>query len=211
MNFRKIGIFGGAFDPVHLGHLLPVKELQEKYRLDEIIFIPTGTPNSKKKIEASPSKRVEMLKIALKNYKFSIDMREINSKKISYTFDTISAIKSENKNSELFLIIGSDVLITFQCWRKYMELLDLCNILVTQRGDSQSDKVIAHLPSDLYDKITDYSSVLNPKSCGNIILENTMTYDIASSDIRSRLRDGRTISGLVDENLENWLLESKIY
>jgi len=210
-KLRKIGVFGGAFDPIHLGHLLPVKELQDKYRLDHVVFVPTGIPNSTKNIIATSEQRLKMLTMALEDYDFKIDTREITTEKTSYTFDTITSIKNDYKNTEIYLIIGFDTLLSLSKWRKYMELLDVCNILVTRRENMELDKAFDLLPTQLSNKITDDYSVSKAKSYGNIILENTKQYDIASSDIRLRLKEGRDISGLVNKGLEQWLVTSKIY
>ena len=98
-KLRKIGVFGGAFDPIHLGHLLPVKELQDKYRLDHVVYVPTGIPNSTKNIIATSEQRLQMLTMALEDYDFKVYTREITTDKTSYTFDTITSIKNDYKNT----------------------------------------------------------------------------------------------------------------
>ncbi len=108
----KIGILGGTFNPVHIGHLILAEEVREKLKLDKIIFIPTALPPHKDNMDIAPAgDRLKMLKLAIKGNKFfGVSDIEIKRKGRSYTIDTIKELKNKFVNDELYFIIGSDLL-----------------------------------------------------------------------------------------------------
>lgn len=130
---KKIGIYGGTFDPIHLGHLITARSVKEIRDLTEIIFIPASTsPLKQENKSAPPIHRLEMTKLAVKNYNdFSVSDFEIKNKGISYTIDTIKHFKNIYKNIEL--IIGYDNFLVFDKWYKWEEIIDLVDIIVLKR------------------------------------------------------------------------------
>ena len=208
---KSIGIFGGAFDPIHLGHIIPIMELRARYSLDKVIYIPTFISNSKKNIEATPEQRLEMLEISLQNRECEIDRREIDNKNISYTIDTLNSITQDFPDYKLIVIIGQDNLVSLPDWKDFEKVLSLCNIIVMNRQTSNDTKQSYKYLEILKNRICSDQSVFNNQSNGNIIIEQTTSINITSTDIREKLRRGEPIEGLVDKKLENWLKQNKIY
>ncbi len=130
---KTIGIYGGTFDPIHLGHLITAQSVCEIRKLDKIIFIPSFiSPHKTDIISSSPKHRLNMLKLAIKGYpSFDYSDIELKKKNISFTINTIQALKSVYKNIEL--IIGYDNLITFDTWKEPDKLLKLVKLVVLRR------------------------------------------------------------------------------
>jgi len=208
---KSIGIFGGAFDPIHLGHIIPIMELRARYSLDKVIYIPTFISNSKKNIEATPEQRLEMLEISLQNRECEIDRREIDNKNISYTIDTLNSITQDFPDYKLIVIIGQDNLVSLPDWKDFEKVLSLCNIIVMNRQTSNDTKQSYKYLEILKNRICSDQSVFNNQSNGNIIIEQTTSINITSTHIREKLRRGEPIEGLVDKKLENWLKQNRIY
>lgn len=208
---KKLGIFGGSFDPVHLGHITTLSKIKKLHNFDEIIFIPTFIVNSRKKIVATPAQRIKMLEISLYKHNFKIDLREIKRKGTSYTIDSLRSIQQEYPNVDLVLIVGSDAFYTLPKWREYEGILNLCNIIILKRDGNSYDSIIKKSPKLLSDKITKDVTVFDSKRYGNILYEDTIEIRISSSMVREKLRNNQLIDGLVDKDLQEWLSHNKIY
>lgn len=208
---KKIGIFGGSFDPVHLGHITTLSKIKKLHNFDEIIFIPTFIVNSRKKTVATPEQRIRMLEISLNKHNFKIDLREIKRKGTSYTIDTLRSLQQGSPNVNLVLIIGSDAFCTLPEWKEYEEILNLCNIIILKRDGESCDDLLKKSPKFLSDKITKDVTVFDSKRYGNILYEDSIEIRISSSMVRERLRNNELIDGLVDKDLQEWLYRNKIY
>ena len=136
----RIGIFGGSFDPVHIGHLWIAESALEKLRLDEVRWIPAATsPLKQHGPVATDEDRLQMVRLAVSgSSKHVVDDREIVRGDVSYTVDTLDQITSENPDAEIFLIIGSDSLASFGKWHEPERLLTLASLAVVQRGGERS-------------------------------------------------------------------------
>tara|TARA_B100000886_G_scaffold69246_1_gene43769 strand:- start:3726 stop:4364 length:639 start_codon:yes stop_codon:yes gene_type:complete len=208
---KKLGIFGGSFDPVHLGHITTLSKIKKLHNFDEIIFIPTFIVNSRKKTVATPAQRIKMLEISLYKHNFNIDLREIKRKGTSYTIDSLRSIQQESPNVDLVLIVGSDTFYTLPKWREYEEILNLCNIIILKRDGNSYDSIIKKSPKFLSEKITKDVTVFDSKRYGSILYEDTIEIKISSSMVREKLRNNQLIDGLVDKDLKEWLSHNKIY
>jgi len=130
----RLGLFGGAFNPVHLGHLLAARAAKEALRLDEVVFIPTGAPAFAKDM-LSTSLRLRLLRQALKGEKgYSIDTREIKRKGTSYTVDTLREMRAERgAKARLFFLLGADAALGLPKWKQAEKALRLADFIVLQR------------------------------------------------------------------------------
>lgn len=188
---KKIGIYGGTFDPIHLGHLITARSVKEIRNLSEIIFIPAYTSPHKQEVNsASPIHRLEMTKLAVKDYNdFSVSDYEIINSGISYSIDTIKHFKKIHENIEL--IIGYDNFLIFDKWHKWEEILDLVDVIVLKR---------------FYEK----SSIQKIKS-EKFIFVDSPTIQISSTLIRERNALGLPIDFQVTPEVLNYIKETNLY
>lgn len=190
----RICLFGGTFDPPHIGHLLVAQTVFEAERFDKILFIPAyRTPN---KIDVTPAKnRLDMLKIAVEgNPNFEISEVELNRKGISYTIDTIKMIKKEQglNKKDLFYLIGSDSLFELHKWKEPQEILIECQVIVAIRPGFR--------PSDIP------AWILH-----NIQFANIPRFEISSTNIRHRWVENKTIRYLVTLPVWNYINDNGLY
>ena len=194
---EKVGIMGGTFDPIHYGHLLAAEECRRKLLLDRIVFVPTGTPPHKTGSIASSEDRYAMTLLATAEImEFSVSRTEIDRPHSSHTVDTLEEFLEQSPaRCELFFITGLDALLGIDTWKDYMRLPSLCTLVSTTRpGYSASG--VASLPEGI--------------RLGLKLLEIPQ-FDISSTDIRSRVREGRGIRFLVPHLVEKYIEHSGLY
>lgn len=178
---KRTGIFGGTFNPVHIGHLINLEFVRDHLELDQVLLIPAKEPVHKAiNDNISPSQRLEMLKLAIDgNSFFEASSLEIDRLEPSYTLYTIKDLKSVYPDDEFFLIIGSDSFNELDTWKSYAEILKSINIAVMKRpGDP-----------DLREDLTALSY--------NVIIVDNPLIEISSTHIRERIKSGKSIRYLV--------------
>jgi len=209
---KRIGIFGGAFDPIHYGHTIPTQEIIEAHQLDKVHFVPTNIPTSSKKIIASSTDRIDMMKICLNDSNSIIDDREISRGGISYMIDTIESIKKDYTNANLYLLIGIDVLQNINLWKSFDKIIKTCNIIVSSRSHKSIDYVKdINENSQLHPLISTDRTIFDSDSYGKIYLEETSMINTSSTEIRDKLGYKQSVRGLISPQLEKWLSKHKIY
>ena len=190
----KICLFGGTFDPPHIGHLLIAQTIYEAENFDKILFIPAYAPPHKNNV--TPMKhRIEMVKIAISdNPNFEYSDVDIVRKGISYTIDSIVDIKRNYKltNDEIYYLIGSDSLIDFKNWKDSKEILDECNVIVAIRPGFR--------PSDIPHWILQ-----------KVHFANIPRFELSSSKIRSRWVKDLTIRYMVTLPIWKYINENNLY
>lgn len=197
---KKYGIFGGSFNPIHYGHLMICEYIKEEMGLDKVIFIPTGNPPHKE-IEVSAKDRYEMVKTAISpNPDFEISDIETTRVKLSYTVDTIRELKEIYKEEKLYFIIGMDSLFQLKTWKKIKDL------------SSEIEFVVAKRPGYLDDeKINREIKYLKENFGTKIILVETPLYEISSTDLRDRIKKGKSLRYLIPKKVLNYIEESEFY
>ena len=190
----KICLFGGTFDPPHIGHLLVAQTVCEAEGFDKVVFIPANkSPN--KKVFTAKENRVDMLELAVEgNPNFEISDLEIRRGGISYTIDTLRAYKEQisKKDDELFYLIGSDSLLDLKNWREPKEIINVCQVLVAIRpGFRPSD-----IPSWLIHGIQ---------------FANIPRFEISSSNIRKRWVENKTIRYMVTLPVWEYINQHNLY
>ena len=209
---KRIGIFGGAFDPIHYGHTIPTQEIIEAHQLDKVHFVPTNIPTSSKKIIASSTDRIDMMKICLNDSNSIIDDREISRGGISYMIDTIESIEKDYTNANLYLLIGIDVLQNINLWKSFDKIIKTCNIIVSSRSHKSIDYVKdINKNSQLHPLISTDRTMFHSDSYGKIYLEETSMVNTSSTEIRDKLGYKQSVRGLISPQLEKWLSKHKIY
>lgn len=197
----KIGLIGGTFNPIHHGHLILSEYVRENFQLDKVIFIPTGLPPHKSAtVVEKPEIRLEMTKLAIEmNQFFSVSDIETYREGISYTIDTITELKNLYPTDQLYFLIGADSLFELPTWKYYEQLISKTNIIVVNRPGGANNLIGA--------KIKEYEDQFG----GSIIEVKSPLIDISSSDIRNRVKDGKSIKYLVPNNVEEFILQKNLY
>lgn len=189
---QKVGIFGGTFDPIHIGHIITTRFVLEQRGLDKIIFIPCYiSPLKTSRQSSSPEHRLNMLKLALEELpQFDYSDFEINKGNTSYTYDTL--IEMKKYFEEIELIIGYDNLIIFDEWHKPNEIFDIAKVLVMKRPVDKVNKKT----NKFYDKA---------------IILDTPCIEISSTDIRNRIKNNLPIDFLVPYKAKKYIFENGLY
>ena len=183
----KIAIYGGSFNPMHIGHEKIVDYVLKNLDMDKIIIIPVGIPSHRENNLEQSDTRLKICKEIFKNNKkVEVSDIEIKSERKSYTYDTLlKLIEIYGKDNEFFEIIGEDSLKNLKTWRNYKELLNLCKFIVFKRKDDKNIEID--------------NEFLNNKNI--IILENEY-YNISSTEIRNKVKNKKDISGLVNKKVK---------
>lgn len=195
----RIGIFGGAFNPVHNGHICLAENYLNALSLDKILFIPTSVPPHKTAEYLAPGKdRINMLKSAVSgNDKFETTDIEFKRKGKSYSFDTITQLKKIYPLDELFLIVGSDQFFSFQSWYRADDILSMVTVVTAAREKNE------------YKALLDFKS--QHDNMKNTIVSNFSVIEVSSSEIRNKIKAGADISALVPEAAADYIKENKLY
>lgn len=202
----KIGIFGGTFNPPHKGHVRMIEKMTEELELDKVLIIPNKIPTHKRCNDLADNKdRVAMCKIAFKNPRYEISTMEMDRESDSYTIYTVEELKKKYPNDELYLIIGSDMFLIFHKWYKHKELLEKCKICVASRNNEDD---IKKLRAYAFEQLGDYIPKLEGK---NIHISPLDAYEVSSSDVRARIDDGRSLYGIVDPEIIEYMEKHKLY
>ncbi len=201
---RRIGVFGGTFDPIHLGHLILAEQCREAGRLDEVWFLPTGNPPHKQDHAITRfDQRVEMMELAIAGYPaFRVDPIEHELPGLTYTANVLAELHRRHTDLELFLLIGSDSLNDLPKWYEPRRIIANAGLLVMLRANYPAmsiEEVRAGLQLPL-DAPLHVEYVPMPP-----------LIDISSSDLRRRAAEGRSIRYLVPRAVECYIAERKLY
>src|SRR5690625_354188 len=185
---RKIGIFGGTFDPSHIGHLMIAEEVRYNLNLEQIWFIPTNIPPHKQKASSSSKHRLAMLETAIKSNKnFSINQIEIEKNNVSYTIDTITTLQQSNQDTTFYFIIGADMVEYLPHWREIDTLVQMVTFVGVKRTN--------------FTLRTTYP----------IIEVNTPTINISSTEIRERIKRNEPVMYFLPDGVLTYIKEHQLY
>lgn len=185
----RLGVFGGSFDPIHVGHLIIAEYAREFMKLDKVIFIPVGNPSHRENKLESNYHRYNMVKMAIKNNKnFEISDIEMRDGKINYTYDTLMELKKIYMDSDFFEIIGEDSADYLHKWKNYEELLENCNFLIFKREG--------------FNYLSENS---------NVILMDSPKISLSATLIRDRLKEGKSIKYMVPNEVEEYIKLNRLY
>jgi len=199
----RIGIMGGSFDPLHIGHLIVAQDAVEYLGLSEVVFIPAAIPPHKQHLQRIDSEhRLKMLRLAVEsNPKFSVSDVEVQRGGVSYTIDTLKTLHKVYPDAALLLIVGSDTLVDLHTWHKVEEILELCEVATFLRPGEDSLEAIAE-------------KIPLPEKQKQPLLQNVIDahrIEISSSEIRRRLTEGLDIRYLVPPEVETYINEHSLY
>ena len=213
---EKIGIFGGTFDPIHIGHLRTCLEVKEEKGLDKAFFVPNNIPPHKNPAGAPPDVRYEMVKRALRNYpSFEVCDLEIKRGGRSYTIDTVREFKEKfGRDKRYFFISGSDAFSSITTWKDYKNLLREVSFLVMYRSGHFYPFLEDILPEDIFSEfeiIERGRRYLNKKTGTSVEFVNVTLIEVSSTYIRNLVRKGKSITFLVPKEVEEYIKERKLY
>jgi len=208
---RPIGIFGGTFDPIHLGHLRTAFELWQGLRLTEVHFVPANTPPGRDQPLADASLRLAMVKAAVADQPgFVVDDRELRRSGVSYSVDTLSELRSEHPGRSLCLLLGMDAFLGLPNWHRWRELFDLAHIVVAHRPGWKAPTK-GPLGEVMVDRGTGAVRELHEKPAGRIYVQSVTQLEISSTELRQLINAGRDPRYLVPDEVRTIILDSGCY
>ncbi len=208
---RRIGILGGTFDPVHIGHLRSAVEVAEALQLDELRLIPSARPPHRNAPQVSAQDRLAMVTLAVADADvLVVDDRELQRDKPSYSIDTLESLRSElSADDQLFLLLGWDAFCGLPSWQRWEELLQHCHILVLQRPDADSEA-----PEALRDLLA-ARSVSTPSALegagGQIAFIWQTPLAVSATQIRALLASGKSARFLVPDTVLAYIHAHGLY
>jgi len=194
MPARAIGVFGGTFDPIHLGHLIAAQSVRDALGLSRVVFVPSGSPPHKRSRDLAPAElRHRMVRMAVAgNRAFAASDLELGSGRPAYTIDTLRIMHRECRGAPLHLLLGMDQALLLDTWKEPQQLFELAAVAVFARPG--------------YDP-----KMLPPKWRRRVNIVEIPQVDISASDIRNRVRQGRSIRYLVPEAVAAFISRHRLY
>ena len=204
MNKKKIGILGGTFDPIHLGHLIIAEQARDQYGLDQILLIPSGhsyfKDNRAQKVLPALT-RLEMTRKAVSDYPpFEVSDIEVRRSGNTYTYETLEELADLHPEAELYFIVGADTVCSMSTWREPARIFAACTVLAAMREDQVDPESFEQGIKDLENR---FHARIRTISIPNI--------GISSTQIRERAGNGKSIHYLVPNALESYIIENGIY
>ena len=206
-GLKRIGVFGGTFDPVHLAHLRSAVEMCEWVGLDEVRMIPCHIPVHRDKPGVSAEHRLNMLRLGVAGSKsLLVDTRELDRAGPSYMVDTLHSLKADYCGVQLVLSLGSDAFSGFTQWHRWQEILTLCDIIVLTRPDSDLSESAQRLL-----KIYQVEVIDEHLQGGQIAMHEPTPMSISSTQIRKQVGAGQELSYLIPSEVREYIDEHKLY
>ena len=197
----NVGVLGGTFDPIHLGHLAVAEEVRTSLGLAEVLFVPAGQPWLKADRSISPAKhRVEMVKLAIAgNPHFKLSSCEVDRPGPSYAVDTIDILHHQlGTEAKLFFLLGSDALSELPQWKEPSRLIQICHLVAFTRPGFALPPLESLKPAI-------------PGLAQHVTFVEVPQIDISATQIRNRVSRGASLHGLVPQAVERYILEQGLY
>jgi nicotinate-nucleotide adenylyltransferase len=212
---EKVGIFGGSFNPPHMGHLNSLQTVMKKAGLGKIHVIPAYQNPLKPQTEGpTPEQRLEMTKLAVESWgpQYVVDDQEIKKSGVSYTIETIENLRKQVDAENLFLIIGIDTFHHFDKWKDVKEILSESNLIVTSRSGFDLPQSSDELPAKVKKLVADFDfNFVELKTGRNIQFIHLQDIDISATELRKRLRTGKNVEKFIPLSVENYIKNNKLY
>ncbi len=198
---KKVGIFGGTFDPIHMGHLILAQNALEIVGLDKVLIMPSGCSYLKDTSKISAKEhRIEMTRLAIEgNGRFELSTVETDREGNSYTYETLSILCEENPDTDYFYIIGADVFMSMRTWQKPEEIFKRCTIVCAKR-DEIKDSSLSGMLDDLK---RDYGA--------RVVFMNVPEVRISSTDIRRLISNGQSCRYYLDDKVIEYIRKNGLF
>lgn len=198
---KEICLMGGTFDPIHYGHLVVAEEVRQRFNLAKVVFIPAGQPPHKTdKVILDAQHRVNMTRLAIaSNPYFEISTIEVERQGLSYTVDTIEQLRRSFQVENIYFITGADAILEILTWKDTERLLDMTYLIAATR------------PGYALNHLAETLGSLPAPFMKRILPLEVPALAISSSDIRKRVREGRSIKYLLPESVETYIHQNNIY
>ena len=207
----QLGIFGGTFDPPHVGHLLAASDAIEHLGLDRLVFVPAAVQPLKAARDTAPAlDRLAMVRLTVgRDPRLQADSVELDREGLSYTVDTLREFGRRYPSAERYFLVGADVLATFAQWREPQTVLELATLAVlTRRSDGGDD---ARVQQAVVRRRGSVTTVLDEALARRSTLVPTRRIDVSSTEIRDRVRAGRSIHGFVTDAVADYIGSHGLY
>jgi len=210
----RVAIYGGSFDPIHLGHLIPTVWAQETFRFDAVHFVPTARPPHKDQVLTPVTHRLAMVAIATLPYEgfFASDV-EVFAGGPTYTVDTVQRFRALDPSTTLYVVMGSDSFSQIATWDRWQELVDASHLVVLHRAHIWGEELRARVPRELLPRlqvVAPFQSVPDPARPTIYLLDHE-PFPISATSIRDRQRGGRPIRELVPHEVYSYIVKYGLY
>jgi nicotinate-nucleotide adenylyltransferase len=217
MATAPIGVLGGTFDPIHYGHLRLAEELGERLRLEEVRFVPSGTPPHRSAPAVGADHRLAMTRLAAAgNARFRVDEREVRRAGPGYTFDTLTELRAEAGDARpLALLLGADAFLEFATWRHWREIFGLAHVAVAHRPGFPVEQWAARMPQPLAHEYAarrmQHPLAIHLSPAGGIVVVPFTALDISATAIRDMLNAGASPRYLLPGAVLDYIRSHQLY
>lgn len=194
----RVGVLGGTFDPLHLGHLRAAEVAREELMLERVLFVPAANPPHKRGARVTDAReRIAMLELVLEAEDgFELSTIEIDRGGPSYTIETLDELQGQHPETEYWFITGSDAFLEIRTWKNWESLLERYTFVVHGRPGMASDDASGVVPAGLHERV--------------VFLRREML-NVSSTEIRRSVRDGQSIRFLVPDKVEDYIRRNRLY
>lgn len=221
---RRIGVYGGTFDPIHDGHFQIAEAIVAAFGMDRMLFVPAFVPPHKRGREiSSPFHRLAMLALATADSpRLLVSSIELEAPARPYTIETLQRLQAEQSDAQLFFVMGADSFKDVTTWREYERILSEYDVIVANRPGYQSnqgnrgdEKIAAHLPQQLQAQVVDLRRGLRPAddsfATPHIYLTDYVAVDLSATEVREKAAQGRELQGLVPPAVAVYIAKYDLY
>ncbi|AHZ85598.1 nicotinate (nicotinamide) nucleotide adenylyltransferase [Bdellovibrio bacteriovorus] len=211
----KIGIFGGSFNPPHMGHINAIQTVAKKAGLGKVHIIPAAQNPLKTPVEGpTPEQRVELTRLAFAQYgeTYFVDDQEIKRGGMSYTIDTVMNLRKSYDANDLYLVVGADKFEELAQWKDYQKILTEANLIVTTRPGYDMPESLEEMPGFLKPLVAEFDFNFIELNTGrNIQFITLRDVEVSSSEVRKWLRSGKPVEKYLPLSVESYIKENKLY
>jgi len=211
----RIGIFGGTFNPLHVGHLNSMSTVAKKVGLQKVVVVPTYQNPIKEPIEGpTAEQRLEMVKAGIEEYDglLQVDGQEVSRGGNSYTVETLKSYAKNHKADDLFFIVGADVFYGMDEWKDLEKILEMANLVVTSRSGNHFPYSLEDFPKKISSMVADYDKKVAFLNSGRFIhFVRLDDIDVSATEVRKKIRNGQSVAKYLTVSVEEYIRQNGLY